>query len=365
MWDASKCDLCGDCLVNCRYAGYDRDKAIAEITLLMEGKDAEILSKCTTCMACKDYCPTGADPSDLIFKMQEKIGTCPIVVVGKPLCEELVRAFEGPEDSGQLAAGTSDKPVMSFDALRFDSGQSIPGDPDKPVLSFDSFRFDYFPEGTLDSQLFKGLTIVRGGQYASLVGYVHMGGESFVGRYGQRVLDNLARLGKDIVYIHNEGFVLAHVKAKEYGFKVPFKYMHLFEYLRNYLRAHKRNITKLNKKVAYQANCATRLTPEYDDFLDEVFELVGVERPNRNYERLNAVCCTAPLIYTNRALAVDIQKKNFEDAIDCGADAIITSCPLCQGVLTRPSLQFNLPNIFITDLCRIALGEKPWPDGTR
>ena len=43
MWDASKCDLCGDCLVNCRYTGYDRDGAIAQITLLMEGKDAATL----------------------------------------------------------------------------------------------------------------------------------------------------------------------------------------------------------------------------------------------------------------------------------------------------------------------------------
>ena len=343
MWNASKCELCGDCLVNCRYTDYDRDKAIAEITLLMEGKDAEILSKCTTCMACSGYCPTGADPSDLIFKMQEKIGTCPIVVVGKPAREALVRAFEGGEDPEQL----------------------IPGESDKPALSLDMFRFDNFPEGTFDSQLFKGMTIVRGGEYNSLAGYVHMGGASFVGKYGQRVLDNLARLGKDIVYIHNEGFVLAHVKANEYGFKVPFKYMHLFEYLRNYLRDHKSSITKLGKKVAYQANCGTRWIPEYDAFLDEVFELVGVERPNRKYERLDAVCCTAPLIYTNRELAVDIQKKNFEDAIACGADAIINCCPICNGVFRRPSLQFNLPNIFVTDLCRIALGEKPWPEGSR
>jgi Fe-S oxidoreductase len=342
MWDASKCNLCGDCLVNCRYVNYDRDKAIAEIKLLMEGKDAEILSKCTTCVACSGYCPTGADPSDLIFKMQEKIGTSPIVIVGKPAREALVLGLEG-QDPEQL----------------------IPGDPDKPALSLDSFRFDQFPEGTFDSQLFKGMTIVRGGKYASPVGYVHMGGASLVEKYGQRVLDNLARLGKDIVYIHNEGFILAHVKAKEYDFKVRFKYMHLFEYLRNYLRAHKKNITKLDKKVAYQANCATRWIPEYDAFLDEIFKLIGVKRPGRKYERLNAVCCTAPLIYVNRELAVDIQKKNFEDAIACGADAIITSCPLCHGVFRRPSVQFNLPNIFITDLCRIALGEKPWPEGSR
>jgi Fe-S oxidoreductase len=343
MWDASKCNLCGDCLVKCRYAGYDRDRSVDEIMLLMEGKDAEILNRCTTCMACRDYCPTGADPSDLIFKMQERMGTSPIVTVGKSAREMLVRAFEGSEDPEQL----------------------IPGDPDKPALSLDAFRFDDFPEGTLDSQLFKGMTIVRGGRYNSLAGYVHMGGASLVEKYGQRVLDNLSRLARDIVYLHNEGFVLAHVKAKEYGFGVPFKYMHLFEYLRNYLKAHKENITRLGKKVAYQANCGTRWIPEYDSFLDEILKLVGVERPNRKYERLDAVCCSAPLIYTNRELAVDIQKKNFDDAIACGAEAFITSCPVCYGVFRRPSAQFNLPNIFVTDLCRIALGEKPWPEGSR
>ena len=88
-------------------------------------------------------------------------------------------------------------------------------------------------------------------------------------------------------------------------------------------------------------------------------------RPRRQYERLNAVCCTGPIIYTNRELAVDIQKKNFEDAIECGADALITSCPVCDRVLRRPSSQFGLPKIFITDLCRIALGEKLWPEGSR
>ena len=342
MWDASKCSLCGDCLVNCRYVDYDRDRAIAEIELLMEGKEAEILSRCTTCMACMDYCPTGADPSDLIFKMQERMGTSSIGAVGKAAREALVRAFEEGEDPRELTQG----------------------DPDKPVLSLDGFRFDYFPEGTFDSRLFKGMTIVRGGQYASLAGYVHMGGASLVEKYGQRVLDNLASLGKDIVYIHNEGFVLAHVKAGEYGFKVPFKYMHLYEYLRNYLRDHKSDITRLGKKVAYQANCATRWVPQYDAFLDEVFELVGVERPGRKYERLEALCCSAPLIYVNRDLAVDIQKRNFEDAIACGADAMVTCCPVCHGVFRRPSAQYKLPSIFITDLCRMALGEKPWPEAS-
>jgi Fe-S oxidoreductase len=341
MWDASKCNLCGDCLVKCRYVDYDRDRAVAEMKLLIEGRAAEILDRCTTCIACKDYCPTGADPSDLIFRMQEKMGTSPIAVVGRPVLEAFARAFEGQEDSGHI----------------------LPGRSDRPALSLDSFHIEDFPPGTFDSQLFAGMTIVRGEEYASLVGFVHMGGESLVEKYGQRVLDRLAALNRDIVYIHNEGFVLADVKARECGFNVGFKYMHLFEYLRNYLRDHQDQVTKLDKKVAYHANCGTRWIPEHDAFLDEVLELVGVTRPVRQYERLNALCCSAPLIYTNRELAVDIQKRNFEDAMACGADAIITSCPVCDRVLRRPSAGFGLPKIFITDLCRMALGEKPWPDG--
>jgi len=245
--------------VKCRYVDYDKDRAVAEIKQLMEGKEAEILSKCITCIACNDYCPTGADPSNLIFKMQEKIGTCPIVVAGKPVLDEMAKGLDGRGEPSQL----------------------IQGDADKPVLSFDSFEFRQFPEGTLESMLFKGMTVVRGSEYMSLVGCVHMGGESFVEKYAQNVIDKLASLGKEIVYFHNEGFILVHLRAKEYGITVPFKYMHLFEYLRNYLRDHQSSITKLGKKVAYQANCATRWLPEQDAFLDEVFDLIGVERPPR------------------------------------------------------------------------------------
>lgn len=341
MWDSSKCDLCGDCLVKCRYVDYDTDQAVAEIKLLMEGKEADILNKCITCVACNDYCPTGADPSNLIFKMQEKIGTCPIAVVGKPVLDEMAKGLEGRGEPSQL----------------------IEGGPDKPVLSFDAFQFGQFPEGTLDSMLFKGMTVVRGSEYMSLVGCVHMGGESFSEKYAQNVIDKLASLGKDILYIHNEGYILAHVKAKELGITVPFKYMHLFEYLRDYLRDNPSSITKLSKKVAYHANCATRWIPEQDPFLDEIFQLVGVERVSRQYEGLNAVCCTGPIINTDRELAVNIQGKNVKDAIDCGANAMITICPICDAVMRRPTSRLGLPKIFITDLCRIALGEKSWPEG--
>jgi len=339
MWDASKCDLCGECLVKCRYVDYGKDKAVKEITLLMEGKAADILDRCITCNACFQYCPTGADPADLIYRMQEKIGTGPIPTSFKPFIDSVIKAFEH---------GSRDVQV-------------IEGDPGKPALSFDSFLFTQFPEDTLESRMFKGMTVVRGRKYASLVGLAHMGGQSLAERYGQKVIDGLAELGKDIVYLHNEGYILAHVKARELGMHVPYRYMHLFEYMRDYLVDHKSETTSLNKRVAYQPNCAVRWLPEQDAWLNEIFGLIGVKRVSRTYEGMNALCCGGPALFANRELAMKIQGDNIRDAMDNHADALITICPMCHTVMRDQTSKAGLPQIFVTDLCRMALGEVPWP----
>jgi Fe-S oxidoreductase len=325
--------------MKCRYVDYDKDKAVSEIKLLMNGEAADILNSCITCNACFEICPAGADPGNLIFRMQENIGTNPIAKHYKPLLEGLGKILE--EGNGD--------------------SQFIEGEPDKPVLSFDSFEFSQFPEGTLESRLFKGMTVVRGTQYMSLVGLVHMGGESFAGKYAQKVINRLAELGKDIVYIHNEGYILADIKAKELDIDVPYKYMHLFEYLRDYLKDNKGSVISLDKKIAYQPNCATRWLPKQNEWLDEILDLIGVEFIEREYQGQNALCCTGPIIRTDKELAVGIQEKNVKDAIDCGADALLTICPICDFVMRRPTKQLGLPKIFVTDLCRMALGEVSWP----
>ncbi len=340
MWDASKCDLCGDCLVSCRFVDYDKEKAVADLKLLMEGKEADILKTCITCLACNDHCPTGADPANLIFKVMEKTGASPVVTTMKAFLDMMIDGLEGRRGSGEV----------------------IPGDPDKPALSFDSFEFSQFPEGTLDSALFKGLTIVRGPEYMSLVGCVHMGGESLAEKYARDVIGRLAELNKEIVYIHNEGYILAHVKAKELGIEVPFSYKHLFEYLIDFFKKNPDKVTPIKRKIAYQPNCAVRFDRRQDDWAAELFDLLGVEVPDREYSGINALCCGGPIMGANKDLAVEIQEKNIKDAINCGAEALITICPMCDMVLRKPAARLGLPKIFITDLCRIALGEIPWPE---
>lgn len=340
MWDASRCDLCGDCLVGCRYVEYDRERAVTEMKLLMEGRPADILEKCITCNACLQYCPTGADPADLIYRMQEKCAS-PISVAFRPFTDSVVKTFE---------KGSRDVEV-------------IQGDPGRPALSFDSFPFAQFPAGTLESSLFRGMTVVRGRKYASLVGMAHMGGAGLAERYGRKVIDAFAELGRDIVYIHNEGYILAHLRARELGIDVPYRYMHLFEYLRDYLGGHQSDVRKLNRRVAYQPNCAVRWLPEQDAWLDEILGLIGVQRVSRAYEGVEALCCGGPALFVNRELGMKMQNDNIRDAQDHGAEALITICPMCDTVMKGETAKACLPQIFITDLCRMALGEVPWPAG--
>jgi len=331
MWDASKCNLCGDCLVKCPYVDYDRDKAVAQIKLLIEDKKAEILDKCLTCFACNEYCPTGADPFDLVVKMKEKTGVS--------------------------AAG-----VEGFSHwINNIPNELVPGEPDRPILSLCVMESAY-PEGAFDGQIFKGMPVVKGRDYFGWFGYLHFFKESLVMENAQRFVDIMAGLGKDIVFPHDDCYSMVHYVVKDYGITVPFKYMHIFEYLRNYLRDHRRSIVKLRKRIAYQRPCASRYTPEKDALLEEIFELIGVERPQRRFDLENALCCMGGSSGTYPELAKEFQSKNMNDAIESGCEALINSCAGCDSTLRKPALQVGLKPIFITELCSIALGEKPWPE---
>ena len=334
MWDASRCDLCGDCLTNCQYVDYDKDKAVAEIRRLMDGEKAEILSRCIICMACVEYCPTGADPFDLIIKVQEKTGDSPLYM----------------DESSLLALPFLKSP-----------SSLISGDPDKPVLSI---SISEPPEGAISGQLFEGVSVAKGPKYFSNFGMIHNCRESLVRKYAQRFIDSMSSLGKDIVIFQDDDYTMIDKKVKEYGIDVPFKYMHLFEYLTNYLGNHQDRVIKLGKKVACQRPCPSRYTPEKYSLIDDIFELIGVERLERKYDGVNALCClfvSANMFDGFQNLASEYQGRNLHDAIECGSDALITICPGCHRTLSGPASSLGLSTIFITDLCRSALGEKQWP----
>ena len=131
------------------------------------------------------------------------------------------------------------------------------------------------------------------------------------------------------------------------------------------MRGRENSITKLDKKIAFHIPCAMRhslsFLPEIDDMLDALFELIGVERIERRFDRKNALCCRGQLLSKNPGKFAKLQDMNLTDAIICGADAMVSTCPGCLIYLTPLSKERGLPLILTADLCRMALGEKPFP----
>jgi len=328
MWESEKCDLCGDCLVRCQYTDYDREGAVEEIKLLMEGKPAKILSDCITCCACNEYCPTGANPFDLINQLQESHHSVPI-----------------PE-----------KMIKFVDSTEAIPSTIVTGDKGKPALSM-CFLERMMPEDTLGSKMFEDMTVVAGGDYFCFLGYVHICMDSPLVRNARRFIDNLAAIEADeIVFMHADCYAMIS-KMPSYNIEVPFKATHIVEYMRNYLRGHPEEITPLNLRIAYQRPCASRYSSEIEPIVDELFELIGAERVVRTYDRESALCCGSMFerIYTERIKPV--QEKNIRDAIENGAEGMVFLCPFCNTTLGRSVSEAGMVPILITDLVRLSLGE--------
>jgi ferredoxin len=330
MWHQEKCDLCGDCLVRCQYVDYDKEKAVQQLKELMEGKPADILKQCVTCCACNEYCPTGANPFDLINRLQEVHQSLPI--------PEKMRKF-------------------------IDAGATVPsaliqGDKTKPALSLCAMEWA-LPPDAVGGQMFDGMTIAKGGEYFCYLGYVHIGMDSPLKEHAQSFIDKLAAVGsREIVFIHDDCYSMIS-KMPEYDVHVPFKALHIVEYLRNYLMEHQDRITPLHRKIAYQRPCASRYTSEMDPILDETFELLGVERVAREYDRESALCCGSLFSRIDPDRIKPLMAKNVEDASEAGGEAMVFLCPLCMGSLAKRAGEKGLKPVFITQLARMALGEVP------
>jgi len=333
MWDETKCNRCLECLRRCKYIDkekYDEKKMMKEINALIEGKDTDILRDCIVCRACNEYCPKGADPFDRIAELHEKFG---MIFV--------------PE-------------MATFDRMQYWPNRVIKGESDKPVLCLCIMEPGMYPHRTFEGQMFDGLTVVRGGDYFCASGIVLGGGWNRMRELVKRFVDNLAKLeAEEIIFPHDDCYgTLTHL-APGWGIEVPFKYVHIFEYMRDYLKEHQDRITKLNKKVAYQRNCMSRYIPrEIFAVLDEVFELIGVERVARKYDREDALCCAGVIADPERR--TNIQDMNVIDAKVHGAEAMTFVCGGCAAI-SMACYRHGLAPIYLVNLVRMALGEKRYP----
>ncbi len=171
-----------------------------------------------------------------------------------------------------------------------------------------------------------------------------------------RVVKNLAATGAEqIVFYHDDCYALLASMVSEYGIEVPFRPVHIIEYLLDQVKERAGNITPLGLRVAYQQPCASRYTPWKDEQLDELFGLIGVERVDREYDRKSALCCGSPVMPRDRERALEIKERNIKDAVEHGAQAVAYLCPLCVLNLRKVASAAGLENFHLIELVKQAL----------
>ncbi|MFX1492957.1 MAG: heterodisulfide reductase-related iron-sulfur binding cluster [Promethearchaeota archaeon] len=337
MFDNSHCAECEnlDCLMRCHYIDFSgKDEARQEMSKMINGEKSRVLSDCITCFACDEYCPYESHPFDLIIDLQEKFNS---LNLNPDIVESTINRYQ-PHAELRLKDINPNKPVLNKCAFPKTNARNMQG------------------------QLFENLQYVSGLSYFCNLAYHHYGKDSITRERAPIIINNIKAQGiKEMICFHDEcyGFYTSYCPRNNIELPEDFKPIHLFEYLYHYLKEHESEITKLNLKIAYQRPCSNRFSPGIDEWVDKVCELIGVERVDREYDRENALCCAGTIVSLGKKkLAREVQKKNVDDIIKHGAEICVYNCPACMDSMGSRVVRSGLKNYFLSDLCRMALGEK-------
>jgi len=339
MFDKSHCKDCKTvaCMMKCQWINFESiDVARKEVAkLINEDEDCRILKECMLCFSCDEYCTYNSHPFDLINELQEKYS------------------------SQNILPAVAQNAINMYKA----KGEFVPRpiDPEKPIL--DKCAFPKMNAKEMKGPMFDDLQSVGGLHYFCQLVYQHTASPSIIKERVPVVLENFKKAGvkkdTEVICWHDECYGLYTSYCKRNNIEVPFKPVHIFEYVHNYLKDHESEITKLNIKAAYQRNCSNRYVTETDKVLDNICELIGVERVARKYDRENGLCCAAPFAMRgHKNLVRKTQNNNVQDMLDHGAEVCIFNCPMCLDTLERKVTAKGMKCYFISDLARLALGEK-------
>ena len=326
----ASCDTC-DCLMRCQYMTFDLTEAKKEKTRINSGKNSRVLTECATCYACEEYCPNSNHPFYLIVERQEALGILPSPA---PITRQQILMM---------------KPRGTITPMKVSA----------PVIDM-----CYFPmlTGSIREPLYENPSIIVGSDLFCNIMWLHFARNSVIREQLPRVIDNIWHYYlrdshvEELICFHDECYATFSHLAPAFNIQVPFKPIHVFEYISHRLDVLKKSIKPINAKVAYQRPCSNRLIPETQHWVDDIFTKIGVERVERTYDRENALCCGQVLrAHQREDVADDIQNRNLEDMKETGAAYCVFNCPACMATLAEPAAEKGLFPIHLSDLCQLAL----------
>ncbi|MBI2955372.1 MAG: (Fe-S)-binding protein [Chloroflexi bacterium] len=356
----SRCFQCGKCDTVCpwnRVTQFSMRKLIREATFGLSEIETEEIWRCTTCGKCPQVCPRDVKQIDdmiAIRKMATGYGVFPAAV-------QLVRSISAGltaqgnpfnEDRSKRAEWTQGLSVKTFA-----EGME--------VLYFPCCYTAYDPRLKKVAQATAKILNKAEVDYGILGSKENCCGES-IRKTGNE--DLFKRLAKENIKAFIENGVKKILVSSphcyqafknEYSeFKVNFEVVHISEYLPELIDSGRLRITKeYEKKVTYHDPCYLgRHNGIFDQPREALKKIHGLELLEMAEARENSLCCGmgGGRIWMETPKSERFSNIRIEDAVEDGAQEIVTACPYCITSLEDSRVVMNRADVIeVKDITEI------------
>ncbi len=358
-----RCFQCGLCDVVCpwnKVTTFSMRKLVREATFGLTDIESEELWRCTTCGRCPQRCPRDVKQIEsgiALRRIATEYGVFPssvkpirtisgsLVGEGNPLNEERAKR-------ANWAEGLGVKP--------FAEGMEI--------LYFPCCYLSYDPRMKKVARATATLLNAAGVDYGILGSQENCCGESIRKTGDEEVFKRLAKANIKAFIDNGVKKILVssphcyHTFKNEYPeFKVNFEVIHISQYLLQLLNEGKLEIKKeYAKKITYHDPCYLgRHNGIYDEPREILKKIAGVEFRELPEAGVDSLCCGmgGGRIWMETVKGERFSDLRVEQAVEVGAEELVTFCPYCITNLEDSRLVLNYGDVLqVKDITEVLQG---------
>jgi Fe-S oxidoreductase len=355
-----RCFQCGLCDVVCpwnKVTKFSMRKIVREATFGLTDIETEEIWRCTTCGRCPQQCPRDVKQIDsgvALRRVATEYGVFPkpvkpvrtvnagLVAQGNPFGEDR-------EKRAAWAEGLSVNP--------FAEGMEY--------LYFPGCYLSYDPRSKKVAKATATILNKAGVEYGILGSAENCCGESIRKTGDEALFKRLARENIKAFVDHGVKKVLVssphcyHTFKNEYpDFRVNFEVVHITQLLFQLIQEGKLEISKgYGKKVAYHDPCYLgRHNGIFEEPRGILSKVSGLELKELPESRIDSLCCGGGggRVWMETVKGERFSDLRMEQAIEVGAEVLVTACPYCITMFEDSRLTLNVTEkIEVKDLTEI------------
>jgi len=359
--DAVKfCYQCGKCDTVCpwnRVRKFSMRKLIREATFGVSEIEKEEIWRCTTCGKCPQRCPRDVKQIDDMISLRR-------MATGYGVFPAAVKPYRAVSSglTGQGNPFNEDRKTRADWAEGLNVKTFAEG---MDVLYFPCCYCSYDPRLKKVAQATVKILQKAGVDFGILGSKENCCGESIRRTGNEEVFKKLAKENIKTFIDNGVKKILVssphcyHTFKNEYpDFKVNFDVIHVSQYLSGLVNEGKLQITKeYGKKVTYHDPCYLgRHNGVYDEPRGVLKGIPGLELNELPEARVDSMCCGmgGGRIWAETEKHERFSNLRVEQAIELGAEEVVTSCPYCITALEDSRLVTNhADDIQIKDITEI------------